>query len=277
MSLDPQDKKDILQGVFTRSASSYERIRYFPIFGEWLVENAQIPEGAKVLDVACGRGAVLFPAAERVGPNGHVTGIDLAEGMARETQMEIQRRGLKQADARQMDAEHLSFPDSSFDLVLCGFSLQFFPHLEQALSEFRRVLRSPDPVSGKPGGRIAVTTWAGDDERWSWFDDLRNTYGAVVKLGSQSLDKPEELRKWFSQAGFVNIQITSKELDMVYLDEEEWWNMVWSISGRAGLEKLSAEDLERLKSEAFEKVQAQKQEAGFHYRLKALCITAKKI
>src|SRR5687767_12336015 len=117
------NKKDILQGVFTRSASSYERIRYFHIFGRWLVETAQIPEGARVLDVACGRGAALFPAAERVGPGGQVIGIDLADGMARETGMEIQRRGLDQAQARQMDAEHLTFPDSTFDFVLCGFAL----------------------------------------------------------------------------------------------------------------------------------------------------------
>ena len=263
------NKKDILQGVFTRSASTYEHIRYFPIFGEWLVETAQIPEGAKVLDVACGRGAVLFPAAERVGPSGHVIGIDLADGMARETQMEIQQRGLKQAEARQMDAENLTFPDSSFDFVLCGFSLQFFPHLEQALSEFRRVL--------KPGGHTAVTTWGGDDERWDWFEDLRTAYGASISLGSQSLDKPDEIKGWFSQAGFVNIQISTKEIDMVYLDEEEWWNVVWSISGRAGLEKLSAEDLKRLKTEAFEKVQAQKETDGFHHRLEAFCTTAKKI
>jgi len=262
------NKKDILQGVFTRSASSYERIRYFPIFGEWLVETAQIPKGAKVLDVACGRGAVLFPAAERVGPRGQVTGIDLADGMARETEMEIERRGLNQAEARQMDAENLTFPDSSFDFVLCGFSLQFFPHLQQALSDFRRVL--------KPSGHIAVTTWASDDERWNWFDDLRNEYGAVVKLGSQSLDKPEEIQRWFSQAGFVYTQITSKELDMVFLNEEEWWNMEWSISGRAGLEKLSAEDLEGFKAEAFEKVQVQKQADGFHYQLEALCTVAQR-
>ncbi|HVF26372.1 MAG TPA: methyltransferase domain-containing protein [Anaerolineales bacterium] len=269
MESNPLNKKDILQGVFTRSAASYEHIRYFPIFGEWLVETAQIPKGAKVLDVACGRGAVLFPAAECVGPNGHVTGIDLADGMARETQVEIQRRGLNQAEARQMDAENLTFPDSSFDFVLCGFSLQFFPYLDRALSEFRRVL--------KPAGHIAVTTWAADDERWNWFEDLRTEYGAVIKLGSQSLDKPAEIQKWFSQAGFVEIQISTKEIDMVYHDDEEWWNVVWSISGRAGLEKLSAGDLERLKAEAFAKVQAQKEADGFHHRLEAFCTTAKKL
>ena len=268
MSLDSQNKKDTLRGVFTRSASSYERIRYFPVFGEWLVEMAQIPEGAKILDIACGRGAVLFPAAQRVGPGGHVIGIDLADGMARETQQEIERRDLKQAEARQMDAEHLTFPDSSFDFVLCGFSLQFFPHLEQAFSEFRRVL--------KPGGRIAVTTWGADDERWDWYADLRKAHGAVLKLGSQSLDTPEEIKRWFSQAGFVNIQIHTKEMDMIYREEEEWWNVEWSISGRAGLEKLSPEALEQFKAEAFEKAQPLKQANGFHYHLAALCTIARK-
>ena len=268
MSLDSQNKKDTLQGVFTRSASSYAQVRYFPVFGEWLVEVAQIPEGATVLDIACGRGAVLFPAAERVGPGGRVIGIDLAEGMARETEREIQRRGLKHAEARQMDAEHLNFPDSSFDFVLCGFALQFFPHLERALSEFKRVL--------KADGHIAVTTWGRDDERWDWYNDLRESYGAVVKLGSQNLDKPEEIKRWFSQAGFADIKIDTKELDMVYQDEEEWWNLAWSLSSRAGLEKLSPEDLERFKAETFEKVQAQKQADGFHEQLEAFCTVARK-
>lgn len=263
------NKKDILQGVFTRSASSYERIRYFPIFGQWLVETAQIPEGAQVLDIACGRGAVLFPAAERVGQRGQVIGIDLAEGMARETGLEIQRRGISQAETRQMDAEQLTFPDSTFDFVLCGFSLQFFPHLEQALSEFHRVL--------KADGQLAVTTWSDDDSRWDWFEDLRTAYGAVLKLGSQSLDTPEEIQRWLSQAGSGNIQISSTELDMIYPEEGEWWNDQWSLSGRAGLEKLSPEALEQFKAEAFAKAQAQREADGFHYHLAAHCTTASKV
>lgn len=269
MESSPRNKKDVLREVFTRTAPTYERIRYFPIFGQWLVETAQIPEGASVLDVACGRGAVLFPAAEQVGARGQVVGIDLADGMAQETDLEIQRRGLKQAEARQMDAEQLSFPDACFDFVLCGFSLQFFPHLEQALSEFRRVLKSD--------GKLVVTTWGEDDPRWDWYADLRHAYGAVLKLGSQSLEKPEEVQEWLSAAGFAEIQIRSKVLDMLYRDEEEWWNVEWSISGRAGLEKLGPELLETFKREAFEKAQAQKQADGFAYRLEAMCTTAKKV
>ncbi len=97
-----------------------------------------------------------------------------------------------------------------------------------------------------------------------------------MSLGSQSLDKPAEIQRWFSQAGFVDIQISTKEIDMVYHNEEEWWNVVWSISGRAGLEKLSAEALEQLKAEAFEKVKAQKEAHGFPYRLEAFCTVAVK-
>jgi ubiquinone/menaquinone biosynthesis C-methylase UbiE len=268
MGNDSLNKKDALQQVFTRTAASYADIRYFPIFGQWLVDTTNIPAGAQVLDVASGRGAVLFPAADRVGPGGRVIGTDLAEGMARETALEIKRRGLKHAQSLQMDAEHLKFPDDTFDFVVCGFSLQFFPHLDQALAEFRRVL--------KPGGRAVVTTWGDDDPAWDWFQDLRESRGAVLKLGSNSLDKPDEVQRWFRGAGFSGVNTISRDLDMVYKDDEEWWNVEWSISGRAGLDKLGPQELEQFKTEAFAKAKAQRQPDGYHCRLAAYCTTAVK-
>lgn len=262
-------KKEILRDVFDRAAEGYGHIRYFPIFGQWLVDTAQIPTGAQVLDIACGRGAVLFPAAEKTGSSGRVVGIDLSEAMAQETNAEIQKRGLKHAEAHAMDAEHLEFADESFDYVLCGFSFQFFPHLAQALLEFHRVL--------KPGGQIVVTTWGEEDSRWGWWDELRSKHGAVVKLGSQSLDSPREIKPWFSDAGFVDINIITKDMDMVFADEGEWWNMQWSISGRAGMEKLDAATLENFKAETSARMQAHKEADGFHDRLQAHCTIAKKL
>jgi ubiquinone/menaquinone biosynthesis C-methylase UbiE len=112
-----------------------------------------------VLDVAYGRGAVLFPAAERVTLSGDVVGIDLSEEMVRATNAEAQRRGMD-APARLMEAERLEFAAATFSSVLCGFGLMFFPHLDRALAEFRRVL--------VPGGRISVSTW-----QISQADDVR--------------------------------------------------------------------------------------------------------
>jgi ubiquinone/menaquinone biosynthesis C-methylase UbiE len=259
-------RKQALRGVFDRAAATYGSVRYFPLLGQWLVEMAQITRGAHVLDVACGQGAVLVPAAQRVGPEGSVIGIDLSEGMVQQAASLLDHLGLTQAEARPMDAEHLEFPDATFDFVVCGFSFQFFPHLEQALSEARRVL--------KPAGQIVATTWADRDPRWKWYDDLRNAHQATVKLTSWSLDRREELLDWFGRAGFVNIRIASRELDMVYADEDEWWARQWSISGRAGLERLEPGRLEALKAEVFARIHALKQADGLHERLRAHCTIA---
>jgi ubiquinone/menaquinone biosynthesis C-methylase UbiE len=264
---DASAKKQALEGVFDRAASIYAGVPYFPVLGQWLVDLAELPAGAHVLDVACGHGAVLIPAARQVGPRGQVTGIDLSGGMVQAASAAIDRLGLTQAQALRMDAERLEFRDASFDFVLCGFSLQFLPHLDDALSGFRRVL--------KPAGRVVVTTWGREgDESWRWYRDLRQAYQAVAKLSSNSFDRSEDLLDRFSRAGFGEIRIIPRELDVIYATEEEWWAMQWSVSARAGLERLEPGQLERLKADVFERMQALRQADGFHDRLLAHCTIA---
>ncbi|MEX1071758.1 MAG: methyltransferase domain-containing protein [Anaerolineales bacterium] len=263
------DKKEILRGVFSRAAEGYGKIGFFQVFGKHLVEVAAIKTGEKVLDVACGRGAVLFPAAEDVGPVGQVIAIDLSDGMVQETTIEVERRGIKNVRVQQMDAENLQFPDRTFDVVLCGFALQFFPHLERGLAEFNRVL--------KPGGRVAATTWSEfEDPRWNWFEDLIDHYGARVSLGTNKLDTPVKIEPWFSNAGFSEIQINSWKFDAVYPDAQHYWNMRSSISCRAGFERLDRATLEKFKSETFDQLNAMKEPDGFHELLEALFTTATK-
>jgi ubiquinone/menaquinone biosynthesis C-methylase UbiE len=68
------------------------------------VEIVGIAPGQRVLDVASGRGAVLFPAVERVGSAGEAVGVDLAEGMVKAANEDAQRRGFG-TPVRVMDAE----------------------------------------------------------------------------------------------------------------------------------------------------------------------------
>ena len=62
------------------SVSSLDGPDYWDYFGVRLVEHAAIDPGARLLDIGCGTGSSLFPAAERAGRRGHATGIDICPG-----------------------------------------------------------------------------------------------------------------------------------------------------------------------------------------------------
>src|SRR5262245_38022794 len=151
MNDDQTARKARVRTQFNSVAADYDAgPGCFAHFGRRLVAVADIQPGQRVLDVASGRGAVLFPAAERVGGTGEIVGIDLADEMARAANEEAARRGIP-ARVQLMDAERLDFPAAAFDRVLCGFGVMFFPNQAGALEGFRRVM--------EPGGRLAVSTW----------------------------------------------------------------------------------------------------------------------
>jgi ubiquinone/menaquinone biosynthesis C-methylase UbiE len=257
-------------GVFSRAAPTYDRIgpRVFAHFGQRLVDLAQIAPGAHVLDVAAGRGAVLFPAATRVGPRGRVMGIDLSADMVRETVADIQRAGWHHAEIQQMDADQLHVPDAAFDVVLCGFALWLFPRPHQTLTELFRVL--------KPGGRLGITTWAEDSPFHTWCRHVLRPYAppqaSQTAAGQEAprFDTPMQLATALRQVGFAEHQIIVEDGEFVYTDEDEWWASLWSHGLRGQLEKMAAPVLAQAKTEVGRQVQVFKQADGIHTLYRAL-------
>lgn len=95
MSDDAAARKAQTKAQFNALAPDYDSgPGCFAYYGRRLVEAAGVAPGQRVLDVASGRGAVLFPSAERAGRTGEVVGVDFAEQMARVTNEEAVRRGL---------------------------------------------------------------------------------------------------------------------------------------------------------------------------------------
>jgi ubiquinone/menaquinone biosynthesis C-methylase UbiE len=119
------------------AAEAYEAIFVPNMFARWpahLLDLAHVHAGDRVLDVACGTGIVARTAADRVGPEGTVTGIDLNENM-----LIVARRVRPDVTYQQGDVAALPFPDDSFDAVLCQMGLMFFPDRVGALREMARV------------------------------------------------------------------------------------------------------------------------------------------
>lgn len=254
-------RKAQMRAVFDRVAVEYDVAGpgCFAYFGQRLVDAVGIEPGQRVLDVASGRGAVLFPAAERVGAAGSAMGIDFAEGMARVANEEAARRG-SSARIQVMDAEHLEFSDASFDRVLCGFGLMFFPHLDQALSEVRRVLA--------PGGRFGASTW-----QVSQADDLRAVLDDL-ELGGPGepgwITDPDALTSLLARAGFAEPRVVVETTSFRYPDLDTYWQNARGTGLRRRLDALDAEQTQRVRSALTERVKPHQRSDGVYLEATAL-------
>src|SRR5258708_21603782 len=99
-----------------------------------------IRAGKRLREVATGIGAPAVAAARRVGPTGGVIATDIAPQMLDIGRKRVLELGLDNIDFREMDAEALELPESSFDPMLCRFGLMFLPNLQTALGQMRKLL-----------------------------------------------------------------------------------------------------------------------------------------
>jgi ubiquinone/menaquinone biosynthesis C-methylase UbiE len=254
--------KQIIEGIFDGAAARYdcEGPGIFKQFGARLVELMAIAPGARVLDVATGKGAVLIPAAQRVGANGRVVGIDLSSGMLAEAERASRAVGLANFELHKMDAERLEFPDDSFDVVTCAFSLFFFPAMDVALREMHRVL--------KPGGCLGVTVFgrspAPFDPGWRIFAEQAQVYGIAVRTPQRVTYAPEEFQAVLARFGFAELEARSETYDVVYSNEEDWWAFQFTLGNRAAILRMSDGTRARFKEEYLAKVRPLFRTDGLH-------------
>jgi ubiquinone/menaquinone biosynthesis C-methylase UbiE len=268
-----QDLQPGVLGVFSRAAGTYDRVgpRVFEHFGEKLVQRARLRPGAFVLDVAAGRGAVLFPAGQQVGLDGRVTAIDFSPEMVRRTAADIDASGMRNIEIQHMDAMHLNFPDASFDQVLCGFALWFFSDPRHVLREFLRVL--------KPGGQVGLSTWAEGGDFPSWCDGQVTAALPAQAPSSpppQRFGNPFQLEAVLDGTGFSVGEIAEEEMTAVFADDEEWWRSLWAGGMRSRFERLDTQQLDQFKAEMLRRVAPFRREDGIHTRWRAWIALAKK-
>jgi ubiquinone/menaquinone biosynthesis C-methylase UbiE len=179
-------------------------------FARALTERAAPRHGERVLDLACGTGAVARQVAPLVGAEGKVLGIDISAAMLSVA------RSLPVPDGAPIewlegDATALKLADRVFDLVLCQQGLQFFSDRRAALLEMRRVLDM--------GGRLALSVWQGLDHHPVYEAlFLAVAHRLALQLSdldvSFSLGRAEDLRELVINAGFQCQRIEECSLDV---------------------------------------------------------------
>ena len=111
-------------------------------------ELGRLSAGERVLDLGCGAGSDSLVASQMVGPEGSVTGIDMTPAMLAKARAAAAEMGASNVEFIESEAEHLPFPDESFDVVVSNGVIDLIPDKDAVFSELFRVLA--------PGGRIQI-------------------------------------------------------------------------------------------------------------------------
>lgn len=215
------------------------------LFAQWapiVLDAAAVRQNDRVLDVACGTGALTLVAAERVGQGGTTVGLDVNRDM-----LTVGRRKSTRVEWLEGQAEALPLRGSSFDAVLSQFGLMFFEHKREALREMMRVLG--------PEGTLAVAVCdaiehsPGYDAFARLLDrlfgrDVGNAFRAPFALGD-----PERLAALCREAGIKDARVTRhhryvnfESIDALVSTERA---CVWTLGGI-----LDDEQFERLLHES---------------------------
>jgi ubiquinone/menaquinone biosynthesis C-methylase UbiE len=125
---------------------------------QWNVEVLNPQPGYKILDVGCGAGKQCFLYSDYTKGQAEITGGDFSEELLDKARAKLAERGDENVKFQFLDFNKpFAFAVNTFDIVSSAFAIYYASDLQFTFSEAHRVIRSPDPASGKPGGRLFVT------------------------------------------------------------------------------------------------------------------------
>lgn len=218
------------------AAENYEKF-FVPAIGtafaEALLDAAGLLLGERVLDVACGTGIVTRLAAERVGPQGSLTGLDINPAML------AVARSLPSSGAEiqwhEASAESLPLADDSFDVVVSSLGLQFVADKVAALSEMRRVLA--------PDGRLAIATVGPTPPLFAILEQALARHVKPEAAGFMravfSLHEPKEIQTLTTAAGFRSTEVRSKGVTITLAAPADFlWQYVHSTPLAAAVAQI---------------------------------------
>ena len=233
------------QATYVAAAVDYEKASsaYWSFLGERTVARLASQPGATVLDAACGTGSSALPAAELVGPSGHVIAVDYAEQMLALARAKVQQRGLQNIEFRVADMKDLGFPDEQFDAVICVLGIFFVDDMVKQIAELWRMVR--------PGGHLALANVGPH-----FFTPLYDVWKAAVLAERPDMhiappwertNDPVVVRQLMANGGVPKAAVIIEHNSLRLTSPAEWWSIVIGTGLRRYVDEMGPEVAARVR------------------------------
>jgi ubiquinone/menaquinone biosynthesis C-methylase UbiE len=188
------------------------------IFLDWLAPPAQ----ARWLDIGCGTGAFTQLIADSCGP----AALSAVDPAVAQIDFALSQPTARYADFRVADAEHLPFPDQSFDVVVSALVINFVPDRHRALAEMRRVARQR--------GVVAAYIWDLAGERgpsWPLVMGMREIGVSAPRIVGANASSLEALRSLFEKSGCEEVALRAIDITTHFSSFDDFWqSQTWPLA-----------------------------------------------
>ncbi|MBT5130110.1 MAG: methyltransferase domain-containing protein [Rhodospirillaceae bacterium] len=195
-------------------AVNQERLdRQLSLVADRLFERSAIQPGERIIDIGCGTGASALRAAQAVGPNGHVFGVDISQPML--DLAKSRAGGMDNLRLEIADAQNHDFVPGARDLLQSRFGVMFFADPIAAFANLLTALR--------PGGRLSFVCWAAMADN-PWFMIPRNAAARHLgepepwpprAPGPTAFAEADYVTGILKSAGFGDVRVDTEACDLI--------------------------------------------------------------
>ena len=235
------DQTDIAD-LFDARAPRYVTDDWHRRYAERLVAVTPLRPGDRVLDAGTGTAFAACAIARRVGPTGHVVGVDVSRRMLEHARQVVETAHVTNVALVEGDATELrELPAATFDAVVCAAGLLYMP-VAKALSAWHRVL--------KPNGVVAFSTMkAGSPSAGRIFRACASRFGLDLQDPSEPLGSEERCRAVLQDAGFERVDVIAADVAFANIDLALAWDANFRAAGHVAARRLSARQQQDLREQ----------------------------
>ncbi len=175
---------------------------------ELVLKRSGLSRGMRVLDIGCGTGASALAAAQLVGAEGAVRGIDISEQFLDRARQRASEADLENLAFEYADAQTAELAPGDIDALISRFGVMFFADPTVAFANMARAL--------KPGAQMSFAAWGGlSDNPWFKTPHIAATarLGQPPKVdrnapGPLAFHDKDRVAGLMADAGLVDVQVT---------------------------------------------------------------------